>query len=96
MGTRVLYTTVTPLDLYTMGAPVKGILSDGTARPLSRYPSVAAGAFPRITTACYFQARHGITIGYLEPLGFPVPGHLAGIHPSLKRDARLAGITPPL
>ena len=84
-----------PPNLYTMGAPVEGILSDGTARPLSHHPEVAAGAFPRVTTApAGFRpagARHGITIGRTgpprgrQPLGFPVPGHLAGTHPSPHR-----------
>ena len=96
MGTRALHiTATTPLDLYTMGAPIEGILSDGTARPLSHH-----NGDDRCLSAhydglfCFFQARHGITIGYHGPLGFPVPGHLADIHPSLKWDARLAGITP--
>ena len=58
MGTRALHiTATTPLDLYTMGAPIEGILSDGTARPLSHHPLGAAGAFPRITTACFVSSR---------------------------------------
>jgi hypothetical protein len=62
-----------------------------------------AGAFPCVTTAARTHAearppaaRHGITMAWDQALGFPVPGHLAGTHPSQPCECSTSGPTPGL
>ena len=72
-----------------MGAGVAGILSDGNSTSLE-----ALGA--RYLGARYSGTRRVLATGFpsaQRPLGFPVPGYLAGIRPS-SLNARLAGLTP--
>lgn len=65
----------------------------GLARTLSPEGPTPYRALRR--PAAEGQARHGITIGPLGPLGSPVPGCLARSHPQLLEAAGLAGITAP-